>query len=183
MFSNETLKSSGDLDRLFDKFIKGKTAQRGPAPHTLQQQTNPAHTQTHTAPHRQRQSNTQRAAFTSRRKRVVWRKWEEWGKSAERLCADALHASAGSLLSYWQPLICIPQGVFLEGCTTMSSFFHLSPLKLKKPLGVRLTYDDYRIQIKEQNNNKTEPTSTLFSVSVTGRTETPSGHIEDSVGF
>lgn len=64
------------------------------------------------------------------------------------------NASAGSFLFNWHPLICIPKGVFWESWTTMSSSFHLSPLKLKKPLGMWLTDDDYRIQIKKETTTK-----------------------------
>lgn len=64
----------------------------------------------------------------------------------------------------------------------MSSSFHLSPLKPKKPLGVRLTDDDYRIQNKEKTTTKLNQLAHYFFVSVRGRTETPSGQRKISTG-
>lgn len=131
-------------------------AQQEAAPHTQLQQTHPARIQTHTAPRRLRQSNTQRAAFTSAWRQAERWKWEESGKWAERLL-HTLHASAGTFLSYWHTLICdmfYPKRCILVGYATMSSSFHLFSLKLKRPLGVWMTDDGDWIQIKRKHQQK-----------------------------
>lgn len=124
--------SDGGLDRLLDKFIIGKTQRcREEYTHTLSSNTPTQDTHRHAAPHRWRQSNTQQAAFTSRQKEVEGWKWKDGGKSAEILL-PMLSTPLQVVSLLLTSLDLYPTRCFLQGYATVSSSFHLYPLKLRK---------------------------------------------------
>lgn len=136
------LKGGDDLDRLTNSLLERHSAAGNITTHSA---ATPAIQPTH----RQRQSNTQQAVFTSWWKQVERWKWEGSWKTQ-----PMLSTSLQVVFCRTDILDLYPIRRVLEDCTTMSSSFHLSPLKLKKPLGLRLTGDYCGIQIKEKTTTK-----------------------------
>lgn len=87
-------------------------------------------------PHRQSQSNAQRAAFTSQRRQAVRYKWEEKEKSSERLWHSLAPRCTPPpfLPTYISPSIHISDGLFGKAVQPRRLFYP-SPLKLKTSEG------------------------------------------------
>lgn len=127
--------SGGDLDRLSDKFIKGENHSER-LRRTQLQPTNLL------SPHADRGSQTHSGLpSTSRQRQVVGLRKKTKNnptrtKGKSRLRDSALlseRQTAGSSPLLLSSLDFYPKRRVLEGCTSMSSSFHLPPLKLKKP--------------------------------------------------
>lgn len=128
--------------------LKVRRSERRAPPNTLLATSSPAS-------RRQRQSNTQRAAFNITAETSTGTAWED-ETQRERLGFSLFHAMRQEVPSQplnCHPLISILKRLLLEGWTSVSSSLHPHPLETKEALSL-LMHDDCRMQNKAGNNKK-----------------------------